>query len=146
MRQTVTLGATLGTIVALLAGCGGDAPAEVTTRLSVTGTDRLEFQPAAFTVPANQQIPLEFTAGETVEHDFIIAGAADVGEAGGVQPHGDEGSPVESDDLEVAHAPAGQTVTATFSIDQPGTYEVYCSVPGHREAGMVATLSVVAGG
>ena len=30
---------------------------------------------------------------------------------------------------------------ATISI-QPGTYTFYCSIPGHREAGMVGTLIV----
>jgi uncharacterized cupredoxin-like copper-binding protein len=25
---------------------------------------------------------------------------------------------------------------------QPGTYLIYCSIPGHKEAGMVATLHV----
>jgi uncharacterized cupredoxin-like copper-binding protein len=30
----------------------------------------------------------------------------------------------------------------TFSPAQTGTYEVYCSVPGHKEAGVVAKLVV----
>jgi len=37
---------------------------------------------------------------------------------------------------------AGQTVQKTITFDKPGTYPFYCSVPGHREAGMVGTLTV----
>ncbi|HYO30605.1 MAG TPA: plastocyanin/azurin family copper-binding protein, partial [Thermomicrobiales bacterium] len=35
----------------------------------------------------------------------------------------------------------GQTAVAELLVPA-GTYEVYCSLPGHREAGMVATLEV----
>jgi len=35
----------------------------------------------------------------------------------------------------------GQTLEAKATL-QPGTYTIYCSLPGHREAGMVATLHV----
>lgn len=44
--------------------------------------------------------------------------------------------------LHIVHADAGQTTSAAFTMAQPGNYEVYCSVPGHREAGMTATLTV----
>jgi plastocyanin len=37
---------------------------------------------------------------------------------------------------------AGGTSEITITIDEPGEYEYYCSVPGHREAGMVGTLIV----
>lgn len=53
--------------------------------------------------------------------------------------HGEDG------DLHVVHADAGELASGTFTIDEPGSYEVYCSVPGHRDAGMVATLTVVDG-
>jgi uncharacterized cupredoxin-like copper-binding protein len=126
----------------LLAACGGDEPAFVpsnTTKRSNTveilGTDRLAFEPDMFAIPAGQEVTLELTA-RSLEHDLIIEGAA----ASGTADENDEAD--DPDDLHVAHADAGDTVTATLSINEPGTYTVYCSVPGHREAGMVASLDV----
>jgi plastocyanin len=39
-------------------------------------------------------------------------------------------------------AAAGRTATATFQDLAPGTYEFYCSISGHRQAGMAGTLLV----
>jgi nitrite reductase (NO-forming) len=36
-----------------------------------------------------------------------------------------------------------QTVVLEFVADKPGTFEYYCSVPGHREIGMKGTFKVV---
>ena len=132
----------------LLAACGSDAAAEPTTELSVVGTDALEFEPDAFTVPAGEEISVELVS-EGVEHDAVLEDAAMVGHVGD-EGHGDHGMDEPDEDhaegehdLHVAHADAGETVTATFQVDEPGSYAVYCSVPGHREAGMTATLEVV---
>ncbi|NQW17320.1 MAG: hypothetical protein HQ478_07515 [Chloroflexi bacterium] len=43
------------------------------------------------------------------------------------------------------HLQPGEDAMATFVIDEPGTYTYYCTVPGHKEAGMRQTLEVVAG-
>lgn len=42
---------------------------------------------------------------------------------------------------EVAVIEPGQTAEIKTAIHE-GTYTIYCSLPGHREAGMVATLTV----
>lgn len=39
-------------------------------------------------------------------------------------------------------AAAGRSTSATFQDLAPGTYEFYCSISGHRQAGMVGTLIV----
>jgi plastocyanin len=38
--------------------------------------------------------------------------------------------------------PAGTPALALFRPNRPGTYMFYCSVPGHRDAGMIGTLIV----
>lgn len=44
--------------------------------------------------------------------------------------------------LGVAHAQPGEEAAFTVSIDQPGEYRYYCTVPGHLEAGMEGLLTV----
>ncbi|HET9771207.1 MAG TPA: cupredoxin domain-containing protein [Acidimicrobiia bacterium] len=35
-----------------------------------------------------------------------------------------------------------RTGRKTLTVDKPGTYEIYCSLPGHKSAGMVGELTV----
>lgn len=108
-----------------LVGCGGGdgGGGEATTDIEVTGEDALAFDPEQFTVPTGEEVTVDLTSGG-VEHDFVIE---DLG----------------GEDVSVAHADANETATGTFTADSTGTYTVFCSVPGHREAGMEATLEVV---
>lgn len=39
-------------------------------------------------------------------------------------------------------AAAGMSSSISFVPTKPGSYEFYCAVPGHKEAGMVGTLIV----
>jgi uncharacterized cupredoxin-like copper-binding protein len=94
-----------------------------------TGTDSVRFDPDSLAVPAGQDITLTFSAESGLEHDFVVEDVDSASEGG-------------RGDLQVAHADAGEATDATFRIDEPGAYTVYCSVPGHRQGGMVATLDV----
>ena len=89
-----------------------------TTSFTVTMIDIL-FEPKAFTIPANTDVTVELPNNGAAIHNFHI-----------------DALNVHSPDV----APGG---TASVTINAPaGTYEYYCSIPGHAPAGMVGTLTV----
>ena len=115
----------------VLAGCGGgddqadgqdggDAAASGDV-VEVLGTDALAFEPEELTATAGE-ITVELTSGDAILHTFVID---------------------ERDEL-VVEAAAGATATGTIELEA-GEYIFYCDVPGHREAGMEGTLTVVDG-
>jgi nitrite reductase (NO-forming) len=99
------------------AGGEGDA---VATTFDVEMVD-IAFTQKELVVPANTEITINLVNNGVSTHNFVID------ELG-----------VNSGD----YSP-GQTGTVTFNTGAPGEYEYYCSIPGHREAGMVGKLIVV---
>lgn len=99
---------------------GGDGAADPGgDRLEVVGTDGLAFEPDRATVAAGD-VTIELTSEPGVPHTFNIE---------------------ELDDVEVVMAAGGETATGTIEL-KAGTYTFYCSIPGHRQAGMEGTLTV----
>jgi len=96
------------------------AAAATAVMISSAADGNLKYDMAEYTAPAGK-ITLRYTNPSPVPHNVAIDvdGAAKEGKViqGGA-----------SDDLVVDL--------------KPGTYEIYCSVPGHRQAGMVAKLVV----
>lgn len=102
---------------------GGTAPAAISgaTELTVEAGD-LWFAPDRIDVVAGEPTNSTLDNGGESFHDLTI----------------------DELDLQI-DAEAGQRTTAGLQIDEPGTYEFYCSVPGHASAGMRGTLTVVEG-
>lgn len=96
---------------------GGSEAAEGGDAITVATTE-FAYDPASMTIDADTDVALTLdNSGGAVEHDFIV----------------------EDTDVEVTAAP-GEVVDATLNLPA-GDYVVYCSVPGHREAGMEASLT-----
>ena len=86
-------------------------------RIEVTATS-FEFDPDEIRVDAGENVAIVLTS-EDILHDFTI------------------------DELD-AHVAAdrGETEEGGFTADEPGRYTYYCTVAGHRDAGMEGTLVV----
>lgn len=89
-------------------------------QISVDAGD-LWFEPDRITVTAAEPVNLRLANTGAAFHDLTVP-AADL----------------------MLDAQPGNTVTGGLRLDEPGTYEFYCSVPGHAEAGMRGTIVVVA--
>ncbi|MCH7860368.1 MAG: multicopper oxidase domain-containing protein, partial [Proteobacteria bacterium] len=58
----------------------------------------------------------------------------------GVVTHSGDGN--HQADVVAAHAMPGTTASVIFTATEPGEYEFFCTIPGHKEAGMVGRLIV----
>ncbi|MCC7104729.1 MAG: nitrite reductase, copper-containing [Chloroflexi bacterium] len=92
-------------------------PSEPLT-LKITGTD-LNFDIKQITAAVGQRVDLTFENKGVIEHDFVI----------------------DSLNFKILAKP-GQTVQGSFTPTRAGAIEYYCSIPGHKMAGMVGTLTV----
>lgn len=108
-------------------GGGGSA-------LSLTMAD-ISFDPTELSAPAGEEVTLELTNNGALEHDFSIDEIP--------VEYSLSGDAEDGDDWDLhASLPAGTSGSITMTVSEPGEYTFYCSVPGHREAGMEGTFTV----
>ncbi|MBY5163579.1 cupredoxin domain-containing protein [Salsipaludibacter albus] len=136
MRSSKILTMVLAAAV-VLGGCGDDASEPTSdAAASIDATAReYEFTPEAWTVPTGESFTIELTNDGTVEHEWAVLRLGEDIES--------EADFAEDKVLfEVEALPAGESETATFTIDEPGTYQVICAISGHFGQGMEGALSV----
>jgi len=130
----------------LLAACGQSQSAASSPQVASVAAKEFAFTPAALTVTAGQPVTINFQNTGSVDHDFSIREIEISGEAtssGDASSGHMMGGMSDQPKLHVA-ASAGGKGTLTFTPSKPGIYEFYCTVAGHKEAGMVGTLTVKA--
>ncbi len=102
-------------------------------------TNGFRYAPSTIEVGVGEPVRLTVRNADSVEHDFIVdklpmhAGAS-AHTAGMDHPGGEAGIHI--------HTPAFAESFGIFTPTEKGSYVVYCSLPGHKEAGMTASLVV----
>ena len=100
-----------------LAACGGGAGVEP---MAVTlHAKDIAFEQTAIEAQPNQAVTVTLINDGALDHGFAIDGL-----------------------LEQQLVPPGKTITFSFKTGPAGTFQFYCPVAGHEEAGMVGTLTV----
>ncbi len=93
-----------------------------TVSQSADPTGQLKFTKSSLTAKSGK-VTIDFTNKSPVPHDMVIQ----QGSSGSV----------------IGKTPVFSGGSKTFTVTlKPGTYTFYCSVPGHRQAGMQGTLTV----
>lgn len=116
----------IGLLGAVVIACGGSSatptpeptPEPAAAAIEVIG-NQFKYDPAEVTIPSAGSSTIRLVNKDVVEHDYTI------------------------DELEISiKAAVGGSGEATLTDVAPGTYKVYCTVPGHEAAGMVGSLVV----
>jgi uncharacterized cupredoxin-like copper-binding protein len=113
------------------------------TEVAVEMTD-FAYSPSSITFPAGQPVTLTVENIGNIEHDFVVQkidATTEVIQDSGSDAHHAHGEE-QNYDLHVS-AGAGETSILQLTVSEPGTYEIFCSVEGHKEAGMIGELTVV---
>jgi uncharacterized cupredoxin-like copper-binding protein len=121
-----------------LAACGGAATGSTEPKTITLTLNEFQFQPADITVNVGQPIKLVLKNNGTVLHDFVSTDAM-------VEVMAEQGAMHDMAGMPTAmHAAieAGQQSTLEFKATQAGTYTFYCTIAGHKEAGMTGKLIV----
>jgi nitrite reductase (NO-forming) len=95
------------------------APSSLATSVAVTAAE-FSFSPRSIQVPAGRKVTLTLQNAGVIEHDLTVPSAGFS-----------------------LLAKAGQSASGEFTFDKPGSFEFICSIPGHKDAGMKGTLTVV---
>jgi plastocyanin len=133
MRRTSRFTSALAaaSLLVLVTACGGDdggndteAPDNGEAATAEGGGDSLTvvatefaFEPVDIELAADQDVELTLENAGVVEHDLTV----------------------DELDIEI-YVDATESVTETVNVPA-GTYEYYCSIPGHRSSGMEGTLT-----
>jgi plastocyanin len=112
-------------LVLPLAACGGDSGSSSGTTVppdvTVHAMDALKFDSSTYTAKSNNgKVNILYVDDGSATHTLRIDG-------------------VDNFRLQVTGKGDHDEGTATLA---PGDYTIYCDIPGHREAGMEATLTV----
>ncbi|MEX1071205.1 MAG: cupredoxin domain-containing protein [Anaerolineales bacterium] len=116
IRQHSLQFASMVLLLAILAACSSSPPPLQVTLVA----EDIMWATETINAKVGQSIEITLRNDGALDHNFVIA---DLG-------------------IDTLLSPGDVEVVPAFSLDQPGTIQYICSIPGHEEAGMVGEIVV----
>lgn len=119
-------------------GIAGDAD-RVSRTLEVEMTDDMRFTPSAVQVSEGETLRIVVSNAGQVMHELVI------GDRESLEEHAElmlRFPNMEHDEPYMAHVPPGETAEIVWTFNRAGEFEFACLLPGHYQAGMLATIKV----
>lgn len=115
----------------------GETTLEVVNLVAVD----FSYKPNEFVIKKDIPIKVTLKNGGNVEHDFELVSNKHIV----IQPTSDNAHQHENTAAKKVHlhAKPGGTATVVFMATATGTYQFYCTIPGHKESGMVGSITVL---
>ena len=105
----------------------------------------MKYQPTQLEVVIGPPVKITFNNTDVVDHDFSIMEFPMEQMTMSAEPVAEHDMSHMSSDPQLHMAVAmGQSGVMEFTPTKTGAYEFFCTVPGHKEAGMKGTLVVKA--
>jgi len=123
------------------AGEPGDAkkPARIVQVTMGESDGKMTFMPAKIEVKKGEQIKFMLRNNGELEHEFILATTAEnLKHAEAMKKNPD----MEHDDPNGKRLAPKKTAEIVWKFTKAGQFEYSCLIPGHREAGMIGTVTV----
>jgi uncharacterized cupredoxin-like copper-binding protein len=145
MNQAIRTSVWIVCAAGLLAACAAQPAAPQTATLAIEAKE-FQFSPNTLEAVAGKPVKLTMTNAGTLTHDFSIMEMAMDGTPiapTGTMPAHDMGGTTDEPAVHMAVA-NGSSGTIEFTPTTPGTYTFFCTVSGHKQAGMTGALTVTA--
>lgn len=100
----------------------------------------LRYDPGSLEVPSGKTVRINLRNMDGTEHDMQVDGLR-VEKVGNAQMSGHHAGTAVG--MVAMHTVANGSASIMFRTDQKGVFRFYCTLPGHKDAGMLGELKVI---
>ncbi|MFN9728532.1 plastocyanin/azurin family copper-binding protein [Acidovorax sp.] len=120
-------------------GIAGDVK-DVRRTIAIRMTDDMRFTPSAITVHEGETVRLRAQNKGKVLHEIVIGTQAELAQHAEMMK---KFPAMEHDEPYMAHVRAGGQGDVVWHFNRPGSFDFACLIPGHYQAGMTGTITVL---